>query len=158
MAKIDVLSTTEYKNGSISVELELDDDAKKLLLEAGFNSILLDSLKNFQTDVETKIEDKVSTAFYIGNLLIYGENLSSVYTPEEAIAECDKLGKGWRLPTLDEMIILFKNKKEIGNLKELCFWTSDIFSGTMFFTGDGTVWVNTTPQSTYYFVRPVKSI
>ncbi len=54
---IKVLSTTEYADGRITVELELNAKGKELLIEAGFNSILRDSLSNFQDE---KVEEDVN--------------------------------------------------------------------------------------------------
>jgi hypothetical protein len=34
----------------------------------------------------------------------------------EAVEVCKKLGKGWRLPTKDELNFLYENKEEIGGL------------------------------------------
>jgi hypothetical protein len=46
---------------------------------------------------------------------------------DEATAACSKLGPGWRLPTKDELNILYQNKRKIGNfnIRELYgYWSS----------------------------------
>lgn len=46
---------------------------------------------------------------------------------DEATAACSKLGTGWRLPTKDELNILYQNKRKIGNfnIRELYgYWSS----------------------------------
>ena len=47
---IKVFSTTEYFNGSMSVNLDVSAVGKLHLLEIGFNSLLLDSIKKVEND------------------------------------------------------------------------------------------------------------
>ena len=54
---IKVLSTTEYEDGRMIVSLELSERGKELLIEAGLNSILINSLSNFR-DEEIEEEDE----------------------------------------------------------------------------------------------------
>ena len=42
----------------------------------------------------------------------------------EAIVACKKLGPGWRLPTKDELDMLYKNKEEIGGFANYFYWSS----------------------------------
>jgi hypothetical protein len=41
----------------------------------------------------------------------------------EAVEVCKKLGKGWRLPTKDELNFLYENKEEIGGFGN-GYWSS----------------------------------
>ena len=42
----------------------------------------------------------------------------------EAKIACKKLGTGWRLPTKDELNMLYENKEEIGGFANLTYWSS----------------------------------
>ena len=42
----------------------------------------------------------------------------------EAKIACKKLGPGWRLPTKDELNMLYKNKEEIGGFANNYYWSS----------------------------------
>ena len=42
----------------------------------------------------------------------------------EAVEACKKLGKGWRLPTKDELNFLYENKGEIGGFAISGYWSS----------------------------------
>lgn len=42
-----------------------------------------------------------------------------IMTWEEANKACKSLGKGWRLPTVEELKIMYKYRKEIGGFCEL---------------------------------------
>jgi hypothetical protein len=41
MSKIEVIEYKELEDGSATVTLELDDEAKTMLIQEGFNSILI---------------------------------------------------------------------------------------------------------------------
>ena len=41
-----------------------------------------------------------------------------------AKAECAKLGKGWRLPTKDELNVMYKYKDKIGGFANNGYWSS----------------------------------
>ena len=43
---------------------------------------------------------------------------------KEAVEACKKLGTGWRLPTKDELYILYKNREEIGGFANSYYWSS----------------------------------
>ena len=42
----------------------------------------------------------------------------------EAKIACKKLGPGWRLPTKDELNMLYENKEEIGGFANNYYWSS----------------------------------
>ena len=42
----------------------------------------------------------------------------------DAKAACAKLGKGWRLPTKDELNLLYQNKDKIGGFAGAYYWSS----------------------------------
>ena len=42
----------------------------------------------------------------------------------EAIIACKKLGAGWRLPTKDELNVLYENKEDIGGFASDGYWSS----------------------------------
>ena len=70
---------------------------------------------------ETKT-DKYSTV-KIGNLEIMTEDLGQMDW-REATKACADLGDGWRLPTKDELNILFENKDKIGGFALNGYWSS----------------------------------
>jgi len=47
---------------------------------------------------------------------------------KDAKAECAKLGKGWRLPTKDELNIMYENKDKIGGFAYSYYWSSTVFN------------------------------
>ena len=57
------------------------------------------------------------------NGLEVSDNLGTMSWDEAKIA-CKKLGPGWRLPTKDELNMLYKNKEEIGDFANYFYWSS----------------------------------
>jgi len=62
----------------------------------------------------------------IGNIEVAQYDFSNRMKWGDAINICSKLGNGWRLPTKEELDLLFKNKHLIGNFKDpyLAYWSS----------------------------------
>ena len=57
------------------------------------------------------------------NGLEVSDNLGIMSWDEAKIA-CKKLGPGWRLPTKDELNMLYKNKEEVGGFANYFYWSS----------------------------------
>ena len=57
------------------------------------------------------------------NGLEVSDNLGNMNWDEAKIS-CKKLGTGWRLPTKDELNMIYKNREEIGGFANLGYWSS----------------------------------
>ena len=83
------------------------------------------------------------------------------FTWEDAKKACTDLGEGWRLPTIDELNILFLNfirKNKISNFENRVYWSSTAYTGSDAWVkdfNDGTQGAST--KEVKYFVRPVKN-
>lgn len=100
----------------------------------------------------------------IGNLEVMTEDLGEMNW-EEAVKACDDLGDGWRLPTKDELNLLYLNQEKIGpisyssGLAKSYYWSSTLSSnqpGWIQNFNDG-FQVTDSKYATYY-VRAVRSI
>jgi hypothetical protein len=60
----------------------------------------------------------------IGNLEVAEYDFPTTMTWEKAQKACADLGSGWRLPTKDELNLLYKNKDEIGGFAVAYYWSS----------------------------------
>ena len=67
-------------------------------------------------------EREVST-IKIGNLEVMTEDLGDMNW-DEAKKACKNLGDGWRLPTKDELNLLYENKEKIGGFANVFYWSS----------------------------------
>jgi len=99
----------------------------------------------------------------IGNLEIYPNDFPSTMYWVEAKEACEALGNGWRLPTKDELNILYKNRKNIGGFDVVNYWSSTEFAYMYawkqnFFTGFRHFKGNTFWSSKRYNVRAVRTI
>ena len=76
----------------------------------------------------------------------------------EAMNECTALGNGWRLPTIEELRLIFKNDHKISNFSGLIYWSSSEknYSDAFFFNmcGESTYYFN---KQTINYVRAVRS-
>lgn len=68
---------------------------------------------DFDTEQSKSI---IGKKIIIGNLQIAENEFGYPLTYEQAIAECAKLGKGWRLPSKEELNIIYENKIKTGGL------------------------------------------
>ena len=59
----------------------------------------------------------------VGNLEVMTEDLGHMNW-DDATKACADLGEGWRLPTKDELNVLYENKDEIGGFANSDYWSS----------------------------------
>ena len=69
------------------------------------------------------VNGKNVSTIKIGNLEIMTEDLGRMDC-REATKACADLGDGWRLPTKDELNILYENKDKIGGFAGTSYWSS----------------------------------
>jgi clan AA aspartic protease (TIGR02281 family) len=60
----------------------------------------------------------------LGKIEVTQYKFPTVMTWSEAQKACRDLKNGWRLPTKDELILLYNNKNKIGNFEDIGFWSS----------------------------------
>lgn len=64
----------------------------------------------------------------LGGILVAQFDFQVSMNFEMAESMCEKLGSGWRLPTMDELNLLYKNKEKLGGFskhKDAFYWSSD---------------------------------
>ena len=69
------------------------------------------------------VDGREVSTIKIGNLEVMTEDLG-VMDWHDAKKACADLGDGWRLPTKDELNILYKNKDKIGGFVSNFYWSS----------------------------------
>ena len=60
----------------------------------------------------------------IGNLVVAQNDFPKLMNWVDAKRACAALGKGWRLPTKEELNILYQNKDKIGGFAYDYYWSS----------------------------------
>ena len=77
---------------------------------------------------------------------------------QDAKKACEALGNGWRLPTIDELNILYKNKDIIRGFEKFSYWSSTehvSFAWAQYFVnGFQHDYIKNDP----YYVRAVRTI
>ena len=71
----------------------------------------------------TTTENNNYSTFKVGNLEVMKEDLGKM-SWDDAIKTCAALGDGWRLPTIDELDILYENRDRIGGFASANYWSS----------------------------------
>jgi len=106
-------------DGSEEMTLERDDNKTAGLSVrclAGEPAVpLKNKLKNFKDSI-------IGTSSKIGNLEIAHNDFPGTWTLAVAIRACTKLGDGWRLPTKEEMDIIFSARRDIGGFGTEFYW------------------------------------
>ena len=63
----------------------------------------------------------IGKPYQLKNIEVARNDFPNTQNWNDAIAKCNKLGEGWRLPTSDELNKLYNNKKKIGGFKDSYF-------------------------------------
>ena len=83
-----------------------------------------DSEKNDLTN-ENKIENPtIGNSIKVGNLEIAQNDFPNKMNWLESKSACTKLGDGWRLPSIEELNLLYKERNTIGGFKYDIYWSS----------------------------------
>ena len=121
--------------------------------------VLEDELALLKADL-MKVEEKKEPVAICGTLgfLVHPKELGKM-TWEEAKKACASLGKGWRLPTRVELLLMYENKNVVGGFADSYYWSSTEFDnyGAWYQDFDyGNQYVNN--KVITYYVRAVKTI
>jgi len=100
--------------------------------------------------------------------VVWGKTLPERMTWEKAKEACEKLGKGWRLPTVNELFSLVDRSKYspaidkdmFPDTQSSYYWTSETYAGNGYYAWivtfyDGYVFYG--DKTNVYYVRPVRS-
>jgi hypothetical protein len=88
------------------------------------SSIILNILLFFITF--TSVSQIIGTTYKLDSIEIAQYDLPTEVTWYNAKRECKELGKGWRLPTKDELDKMYNNKDLIGNFVNTNYWSSTV--------------------------------
>ena len=72
----------------------------------------------------TSVSQIIGTTYKLDSIEIAQYDLPTEVTWYNAKRECKELGKGWRLPTKDELDKMYNNKDLIGNFVNTNYWSS----------------------------------
>lgn len=132
---------------SVSEQNEIKDNLKLFL---GSENLPLEAIEQLYESIEKKtfflsckIGDKIfgGVVFHKKGAKVLIVSDSEVeYKKDDymvswvkANKECQKLGEGWRLPTLDELKIIYENRKKINCFKDgyLIYWSSTLYETSL---------------------------
>lgn len=73
----------------------------------------------------------IGTSIRFGNLEVAQNDFSKLMTWNEAKQACADLGAGWRLPTKEELNLLYENKAKIGGFSDYYYWSSTDYANSL---------------------------
>jgi hypothetical protein len=123
----------------ISVSQLTEGQNLNFAIPKSYLQILLDFKKNTPTALSTLIPSEkpkkeapnsysasiIGKPIRIGSIEVAQNHFPIAMKWNEAVKACMDLGNGWRLPTIDELVFLHKNKDEIGGFLSFHFWSND---------------------------------
>lgn len=144
MVLIDKMIKREnYLLFSLTKSRFLDNDEKEKVVGLGIlGKVYLRD--EFSEKVTEKIEESsnpiIGNTYKIENIEVAEKDFPNTMNWEDAKKACEELGRGWRLPTKDELNTLYLNKDKIGGFANtsLCVYWS------------GTKEENTSPWGQYF--------
>jgi hypothetical protein len=85
-----------------------------------FLALLLIAIASFGQEAKEIIGKPIK----IGNLLVAENDFPDTMEWSDAKTACSELGKGWRLPTIEELRLLYLNQKKVKNFTSNNYWSS----------------------------------
>ena len=90
----------------------------------GSNEVVSNPINESDSSSSTvNVDGREVSTIKIDDLVVMTEDLGEMNW-EEAKKACKNLGDGWRLPTKDELNILYHNKDKIGGYTLVNYWSS----------------------------------
>jgi len=102
--------------------------------------------------------DIIGKPFKIGNLEVEKIDFPKQMIWEEAKKACENLGRGWRLPTREELNTLYLNKEKIGGFADYYYWSSKELEDYAFYQNFKDGDQNYYRKYNTFYVRAVRTI
>jgi hypothetical protein len=89
-------------------------------------AVVLASCGSSPESTKNNIDNKniIGKSFKIGMLEVGEKDFPNQMNWEDAQKACSNLGGGWRLPTIDELDILYQNKDKFSGFANGSYWSS----------------------------------
>jgi hypothetical protein len=107
---------------------------ERISLQIKTNELLEKLIKiNIKSNLGNQEVDSIGQTSKFGDLEVSQRDLLGQMNWGDAEKACSDLGVGWRLPTKDELNVLYQNKDKIGGFVNDNYWSSNqYFNGTAF--------------------------
>ena len=97
-------------------ERMMTDNKGTLLYEGSANG-------NIKSTVKIGKTIKIEPTYKTPNLEVMEEDLGKM-SWDQALIACSNLGDGWKLPTKDELLVIYQNKDLVGGFNSKGYWSS----------------------------------
>jgi len=85
---------------------------------------------NYNSSNNSSSASIIGKSIKLGSLEVAQNNFPEYMTWDEAKNVCAALGNGWRLPTKDELWMIYLNRDKISNSENNYFWSSTEYAGS----------------------------
>jgi hypothetical protein len=99
-----------------TVKILTEKEFLKMVPKAGKEAVPAKSAK-------PKEATPATGAIIIGDFEVYEKDLSLAISYGNAVKELKKLGKGWSIPDMDQLKLMYANRKKLGAYAKDCYWS-----------------------------------
>ncbi len=101
----------------------------------------------------------IGTPIKIGKLKVAQNDFPKYMNWYVAVKACANLGSGWRLPTKDELNLMYLNKDKIGGFANFGYWSStEGVNVNAWYQSFGTAHQFLSGKEAEFYVRAVRSL
>lgn len=141
--------------------IQLDLEQNTLTILSGKDSYdFSDNNQNSRQSINTETNHPIiGKTIIIGNLEIAEQDFEEKMNWQDAKFACSSLGKDWRLPSKEELNLLYQNKEKIGRFTGYGYWSStedDWYNNYAWFQSFTAGVQANYKKDNLYLVRPVR--
>ena len=138
---------------------ELEKSTEKINFYSNINDVIDNNEVIELNIINTSYKDIIGNIVKLDNLEVAQKDFPEKMNWKDAKIACELLGDSWRVPTIEELNILFVNRVDIGYYEDANYWSStEIESGRAWFLNFKYGTKNFNEKSYIYHCRPVRSI
>lgn len=125
------------------IQLDLASNTLTILPNNTANDITVNNQIRNNNETPKREVQRTKNSIKIGNLEIYTQKITGIHSWEEAKLICENLGDNWRLPIIDELVVIDKYKESIMSFNRFApYWSSTEYDSLRawsfdFFPSDG---------------------
>lgn len=164
---LDYWSSTLHFSNPVYMEAIIFSDERKTyegehVLRSHLSEFQFCSVRAVRNSKPTSKITIIGKSKFVGELEIAEFDFPEKLSFDEAKKKCELLGKGWRLPTKNELDILYQNKDNIGGFyKGNTYWSCTKFDNSRRFAQhflDGMQGITKTDKISLFYVRAVRTL
>ena len=143
-ANDDYWSSTEYYSNYNAWDQYFDSGLQDNYSKGSRSNVRAVFSKNITEKIKESSNPIIGNTYKIENIEVAEKDFPNTMNWEDAKKACENLGRGWRLPTKDELNTLYINKDKIGGFERYDYWSSTEY-------GDNYAWLQNFNNGLQYY-------